>query len=186
MLSFSDFEATYTGKRYEYINGAAAPMGPEFVHPDGTRDVFFTAQEGLLLAEVIALINAYAKENLLGTTLMDVGFLLSTKSPELRGADAAFISSNRLGVNPISDSWLSGPPDLVVRIAQAGVDAGSRIPVTTDGTRLLWVIHPDSRVIDVYRPNEPIISLRLGDTLDGYDVLPGFKMDVAELFAGLD
>ena len=51
------------------------------------------------------------------------------------------------------------------------------------GTALVWVVWPQRRQVDVWRPaaNEPT-TLGVGDLLDGEDVIPGFTYPVARLF----
>lgn len=54
------------------------------------------------------------------------------------------------------------------------------------GTRLVWIIWPERRVIDVRRPGragQPVVMLRLGDALDGVEILHGFTLPVAAAFA---
>ena len=54
------------------------------------------------------------------------------------------------------------------------------------GSCLGWIVWPKSREVEVWRPgdqDEPGIIMRLGDTLDGYEAVPGFTMTVAEVFA---
>jgi Uma2 family endonuclease len=48
---------------------------------------------------------------------------------------------------------------------------------------LLWEIYYPSRSVDVYTPGKPMKTYSIGDVLDGGDVLPGFTLAVAELFA---
>ena len=51
------------------------------------------------------------------------------------------------------------------------------------GVRLVWVIWPGDRQVDVWRPGSTRRSPRSRpDTLDGLDVLPGFTCPVADLF----
>jgi Uma2 family endonuclease len=50
------------------------------------------------------------------------------------------------------------------------------------GTRLLWVIWPQSQTVEVWQADEPMQTLRASDRLDGLDVVPGFTMPVAALF----
>jgi Uma2 family endonuclease len=54
------------------------------------------------------------------------------------------------------------------------------------GVRLVWVVYPEDRQVVVYRPGEAAATLGVGDTLDGGDVLPGFSVALAALFAVLD
>jgi Uma2 family endonuclease len=53
----------------------------------------------------------------------------------------------------------------------------------TRGVRVVWVVWPRRRAIDVWTPGdqEPR-QLGPGDELDGGDVLPGFRYPVAEAF----
>ena len=50
------------------------------------------------------------------------------------------------------------------------------------GTRLVWVVHPGRRIVTVYYPDRTARVLGAGDELDGGDVLPGFRLAVAEIF----
>lgn len=52
-----------------------------------------------------------------------------------------------------------------------------------NGTRLVWLVIPEKRLVEVYRPDEPVLVCDEDDVLDGGDVLPGFKVAVKELFA---
>ncbi|PYS22005.1 MAG: Uma2 family endonuclease, partial [Acidobacteria bacterium] len=51
------------------------------------------------------------------------------------------------------------------------------------GARLVWVVSPRLHAITVYRSLTEIVTLTERDTLDGGDVVPGFQMNVAEIFA---
>jgi Uma2 family endonuclease len=48
------------------------------------------------------------------------------------------------------------------------------------GTKLLILVFPGEG-IEVYRPGQDVLVLSGDDTLDGGDVLPGFKVPVKEL-----
>ena len=52
------------------------------------------------------------------------------------------------------------------------------------GVRLVWVIDPRKRTAAVYTsPDAPTVTLNETEALDGGNVLPGFKLPLAELFA---
>jgi hypothetical protein len=51
------------------------------------------------------------------------------------------------------------------------------------GTQLVWNIWPDEQQVDVWTPGEPMRTLKTGDALDGLDVVSGFTMSLADLFA---
>lgn len=51
------------------------------------------------------------------------------------------------------------------------------------GVRLVWIVWPRYTQIDVWTlGHDQPVTLRLGDTLDGGDVLPGFTLPVVSLF----
>ncbi len=51
------------------------------------------------------------------------------------------------------------------------------------GALLLWVVQPETHTIDVYRADEPVVTLGEQDALDGLDVLPGFSCEVSAVFS---
>jgi len=79
-------------------------------------------------------------------------------------------------------------PDLAVEIAspsqkQEDLDAKAR-RYLAGGTSLIWVVWPEARAVDVWRPANrlrPIKTLGVGDLLDGEDVVGGFTYPIADL-----
>lgn len=51
------------------------------------------------------------------------------------------------------------------------------------GVRLVWSVRPRTRVVDVYTAPDHFTRLTASMRLDGGDVLPGFSVQVGELFA---
>jgi len=103
--------------------------------------------------------------------------------------DVAFVRADRLPArsSPEYGKALQLAPDLVIDEASdnqfgPGLSAKAR-EYLSFGTRLVWVIWPRYERVDVWRPgDERPKSLRMGDTLDGEDVVPGFSYPVARLF----
>ena len=50
------------------------------------------------------------------------------------------------------------------------------------GTRLAWVVDPKTETVRVHRTPREFVVLRVGDTLDGGDVIPGLLIPVKDLF----
>jgi Uma2 family endonuclease len=50
------------------------------------------------------------------------------------------------------------------------------------GSRLVWAFDPIARVVLVRTPDGQTRTLTAADELDGSDVLPDFRVPVAELF----
>ena len=104
--------------------------------------------------------------------------------------DVGFYSVERL---PLIRDWkrpLPFAPDLAVEVASPdqradGMAAKARLYLGA-GTRLVWVLWPDGQHVDVWRaghPAGPTVTLNMGDSLDGEDVVPGFTYPVANIFA---
>ncbi len=52
-------------------------------------------------------------------------------------------------------------------------------------TRLVWIVDPPRRVVEVYTAPDQFVTLTEEETLDGGDVLPGFKLPLRKLFANV-
>ena len=50
------------------------------------------------------------------------------------------------------------------------------------GVRLVWLVRPRTRVVDVYTTADQFARLTASATLDGGEVLPGFSILVGDLF----
>jgi Uma2 family endonuclease len=111
-------------------------------------------------------------------------------SGNLLSPDVSFIAKSRLpGAAVEREKYLRGAPDLVVEI-QSPWDRSVRLQEKTadyfaSGARLVWVIDPAERTALICRTPEADRLLRVTEALDGEDVLPGFRLPLAELFAEL-
>lgn len=190
-MTLEEFEAHFAGKRYEYVNGRAVPMGPEMIGADGATTVTPTKSEhGLVIDRIHVKISVFVEEHELGLVFgAETGFIMRQDRHDIRAVDVAFISRDRLSAVK-RGSWLPFPPDLAVDVVSE-YDRAREIREKVEdymenGTRLLWIIYPDRRLIDVHRPGLPAVKLGSADQLDGADVLPGFSAPVKAIFAPLD
>jgi Uma2 family endonuclease len=82
------------------------------------------------------------------------------------------------------------PPDIAVEIVspdQSVTDLLIRcLWYVANGVRIALLIDPDRLSVVLFRPGAEPIALRDTGSLDLTDVIPGFSIDVAELFAELD
>jgi Uma2 family endonuclease len=98
--------------------------------------------------------------------------------------EGAFISKRRQPELSI-EAYNPLAPDLALEVlSPTNTDEETRIKVSNylaAGT-VVWLVDPGKRV-EVYRPAQPLLILGVGDTLDGGDVLPGFKLSVSDILA---
>ena len=52
-----------------------------------------------------------------------------------------------------------------------------------NGVRLGWLIEPSAKTVEIYRLQQPVEILNNPQTLLGENVLPGFTLDLTEIFA---
>ncbi len=50
------------------------------------------------------------------------------------------------------------------------------------GALRVWIVDPTARTVVIHRPDETLMLFKDGDRLEDREVLPGFALDVAELF----
>jgi Uma2 family endonuclease len=122
----------------------------------------------------------------LGTVLAEAGYLLKRGPDTVRGPDVSFLSTTRLPPDRIPEQFISGPPDLAAEILSPGdrwADIEEKVAdYLAAGARRVWLVDPRERRLIVRYPDRPSIVLADRDILDGEDVVPGFALDLAELF----
>jgi len=161
--------------RYELVRGEVIQMSPTgFEH-------------GIISANAASAFHNFVKQRPLGIVVgAETGFILSRNPDTVRGADVAFISSERAARQKSIEKFFDGPPDLAVEVVSPTDRAADIEEKIRDylqaGTRLLLVIYPRTKTIAVYRPGKDVQILTLEDALEGYDVLPGFSIPVREIF----
>ncbi len=102
--------------------------------------------------------------------------------------DAGFFGAARQSL--IKDPYKPIPfaPDLAVEVAspsQARESMAAKAALYFDGgTRLVWIVWPDDQQVEVWhRGDNTPVTLRVGDSLDGEDMVPGFTYPIARLLA---
>jgi Uma2 family endonuclease len=47
---------------------------------------------------------------------------------------------------------------------------------------LVWIVRPETKIVEVYAPGQPMRKVGVDGSLDGGDVLPGFSLPVRDIF----
>jgi Uma2 family endonuclease len=165
------------GLRRELVRGELREMVPA-----GNR-------HGYVAGEMFGELRNHVKANGLGLTYAaETGFKLSSNPDTVRAPDAAFVSQARLdNVGDVPGYW-PGAPDLVVEV----VSPNDRHTEVMDkaliwleaGCLMVLVADPGRCTVTVYRSREDIrvLTAEAGDVVDGADVVPGWKLALAEIF----
>ena len=164
----------YRDSEYELIDGEMVEMPPPgFVHGEYAGKLFHYLWQ-------------YARKHELGRASVEAGFRSEFDPGLVLRPDVAFLSHARAqlirgrGLSPVM-------PDLAVEIASPGNSASDLREKAglylRNGTRLVWLVFPDDERIEVHSHIGESQSLDADDTLGGGDVLPGFTLELRQLFA---
>ena len=116
----------------------------------------------------------------------DSGVWLERDPDTVREPDIAFFSAEKVPPGVRVTGYSETVPDLVVEVhspsdSMREVHDKARMWLSY-GVRLVWVVHPDTRTIDVHHQEHGVSTLTETDALDGADVLTSFSCPVSDLF----
>src|SRR5450432_1595783 len=161
--------------RYALVEGHLVEMSPT------------GKTHGQLTSEINYLLMAFVRQHNLGRVYgAETGFKLAENPDTVFGIDIAFVSKARAQTG---DDYFIGAPDLAVEVVSPSnttVEMHDKVKqYFKKGSRLVWIVYPKSRTIYVYHSETDVQILGEADTLDGADVLPGFSIRIADIFAVL-
>ena len=160
--------------RYDLWDGEVIEMAPA------------NQEHGRVAMSLGSLVHVYAQRHRLGHTYAaETGFVLDEVCQRILAPDVAFVTRGRVPPGP-QRGFFRGAPDLAVEVrspSQSAREMDTKAEgYLAAGTRLVWIVDPDRRTVTVYRPDRSPEELALEGYLDGYDVLPGFRVAVAAIF----
>jgi Uma2 family endonuclease len=144
-------------------------------------------EHGEIAITVAAELRAYIRPKQLGRVFgSDSGVWLENDPDLVREPDVWFISAEKLPLDTRNRGYYRVPPDLVVEIVSPTdtvreVYDKARMWLS-HGVTLVWVVHPDTRTVDVHPSGAPVYTLTEDDALDGGTALPGFTLPVRNVF----
>ena len=163
------------GKRGELVRGEFIPKMP------------VGEEHGAIVGNLVGYLWLSVRPNRLGRIVAsDSGVRVESNPDTVREPDIAFISSERRPRGTSVPGYTEIPPDLVVEV----VSPSDRQPAINDkakmwvdaGVRLVWVLWPETKMIEIHRPGGSVVTLRENDALTGMDVIPQFTCPVRDIF----
>lgn len=102
-----------------------------------------------------------------------------------RTPDVGYISE-AIAARQVKGAYISGAPDLAVEVvsdSNTPTELHQRVGAyLAAGTRIVWVVYPETRTIDIYAPDQDVIRLIGEQVLEGGSVLPGLKSPLTRIF----
>jgi Uma2 family endonuclease len=159
------------GSRYELVQGELKKMSPAgYDHGD-------------IAMNIGANLKAYVRTHGLGKVFAaETGFLLS-RNPDTVLAPDVYVRTERL-MRPRGRGFFAGPPDLAVEVISPD-DLYTDVDEKTQqylkaGTSAVVIVNPRTGTVQVHRGVSDVRTM--SDMLAVDDVVPGWKMPLAEVF----
>ena len=136
-------------------------------------------------ARVLIRLGTFVFDHNLGTVAGEQGGLLLARNPDIvRAPDVSFVHRDRLAGR--GRGFFPGAPDLAVEVLSPSdryaAVARKVSQYLAAGTRLVWLLDPETRTAAVHRPGREVIELGEDGVLDGEDIVPGFRPALTEVW----
>ena len=155
---FLAYEEAHELQKFDFVDGEMVEVSPKFEH-------------GRIQVEFAGEFRDYLKQNPIGKTLTEV---LHELNGEKMMPDVCIHVTD-------TASYYTTAPLVAVEIRS---DSQSRpaqrkkaLGYIKNGTKMAIAVFPGEG-LEVYRPDHEPVALTYGDVLEGYDVLPGFRVKV--------
>ena len=144
---------------------------------------------GKLAVKFIVQLEIYNMQHDLGEVTTEVGYYPADDRNTLLLPDVAFMRHDSLP-QPPPQAYVPAMPDLAIEILSPSdtlTQARAKAQVYLEnGTALVWLVQPESRRVEVCRLTADgyltIEQIDESGKLSGDDILPGFALEVSELF----
>lgn len=176
-ITYEQFEAflaqqAQADRRFELIDG-------EIQEKNVT-----TQEHGMTAVELIYFLRRFLEENPIGRLMTEVLYRDPADPDNARQPDISFTANVDEPV--VKKGAVARMPDLAVEIKSPhDTYRGLREKgyyYLAHGTKLVWLVYPEKRQIEVLRADGDFDLLRADDMLSGEDVLPGVALAVAAVF----
>jgi len=176
LMTVEAFWEQYAGKPFELVHGKVVEVSPA------------GRQASAIAIRIAIKIGIYLEANPIGiVTGADGGYRLDGFT--LRAPDVAFISDAKAALDTQPEKYAPFAPDLAVEVVSpndGALEVQEKVELYLEnGVMLIWVVYPALKQVVVYYPDRTGRTLTVSDTLDGGDLLPGFTLPIAEIFAKL-
>jgi len=141
-----------------------------------------TEKHGMCVGNIYYHIRMRVQTHRGGRVVMEVRYRNPEDRRNARIPDVSYTSGNE---PPIEKGSVPRMPDLAVEVKSP--DDSLKVMrekaryYLANGTKLVWLVDPQKRFVEVYTPDDEQVLFE-DDTLDGGEVLPGFQMNVRDIF----
>jgi Uma2 family endonuclease len=117
----------------------------------------------------------------------EASYQMLTQRPRLvRKPDVSFVRAGRFPDETLPQGHIRFAPDLIVEVISPNdifYEVAEKLAeYRTAGVRLVWVVIPPTRTVQIRRLDGSLAEVGEEGELSGEDVVPGFRCSVRELF----
>ncbi|MEI7642748.1 MAG: Uma2 family endonuclease [Chloroflexales bacterium] len=174
LLTAEEFFALPGSRHQELIYGEVIDVMP----PGGIH--------GKVAVTVGMFLMLWAKQGSRGVVGVESGFILKRDPDLVRGPDAYYVRAERLPSEGVPDGFWTIAPDLAVEVvspSETADDVQSKVSeYLASGTSAVWVVYPRLHRLVAHTPDGLARTYGPGSTLEMPDLLPGFALEINELF----
>lgn len=178
-------ERKYTVEEFEQLF-AQAEHGDrllELIHGEIVEKMP-TEEHGIVAGNAVFALRSYVQLHKSGRVGVEVRHRIPNDEWNSRMPDVSYSTARRALVTKGSVPTM---PDLAVEVQSPDDTIKAMREKATyylaNGAKLVWLVYPRKRIVEVYTADGEIDILHESDTLSGAEVLPDFTLPVAELFA---
>jgi Uma2 family endonuclease len=160
---------------------------PVIIKSEARPTHFVGGEQGEIAGKIFLRIGLYVEERRLGrVTAAGTAYVIGDT---ILDPDVGFVTQSR-APKGLPKGHVPFAPNLAVEVITSG-DSARQVLDRVEryleaGTRLVWLVYADEQVVDVWRrADKGALNKRkvgIDGTLDGEDVLPGFKLPVRAIF----
>jgi Uma2 family endonuclease len=164
------------GRRFELVAGELRVMSPA------------GGEHGRVAMRIGQLLANHVREHQLGVVYAaETGFLLTQNPDTVRAPDVAYVARGRIeALAGETFGYMPLAPDLAVEVTCPSDSFADVEEKATGwllaGSRMVLVVNPKSRTVQVHRDPGNIAVLGRDDRLEADDVVAGWRVAVAEFF----
>jgi len=144
-------------------------------------------RHGAIAVVLAMLLRMWAQRSGGGYVGVEAGYVLRHDPDTVRGPDVSYVRAERIPPSGVPEGFWPIAPDLAVEIVSPSETADEVREKVRDfllaGTPRVWTIYPRTREVVVHTADGLARTYSENDMLEHPDVLPGFSLKVAELFA---
>jgi Uma2 family endonuclease len=164
--------------------------GHELVHGE-PEELAMSAESNWVGGELLRRLANFVVDNGRGAVFpQDTPIGIWPDPNHIRKPDVLFVAKGRLPGGLPQRGNLTVVPDLIVEVVSPNDNASLLERKILDyrevAVPLLWVIFPETWTANVYHSGLPVGAVDRDGALDGEEVLPGFRLPLADLIAAAE